>query len=144
MGLDSNGIWQYTEGESAAPFSNMLNRLAASVSGVVGPYVPHANATLTLAGGLTNLITTAWRRGPLAGIEIECRIGTAVSGATVGTLAAVYRPTRPVTVTLTPNKTDPASAFIQVNTVGGLTLSMFGVTDDLTILRGSACWPATT
>lgn len=39
MPLDSNGIWQYTEVETAAPVSTMLNRLAGSVSTVVGPLV---------------------------------------------------------------------------------------------------------
>lgn len=39
MPLDSNGIWQYTESETAAPFSTVLNRLAGSVSSVLAPFV---------------------------------------------------------------------------------------------------------
>lgn len=39
MPLDANGIWQYTESETAAPFSAVLNRLAQSVSDVVEPHV---------------------------------------------------------------------------------------------------------
>ena len=37
MGLDANGIWIYDESETAAPVSTVLNRLADSVSDVVGP-----------------------------------------------------------------------------------------------------------
>jgi hypothetical protein len=36
MPLDGNGIWQYTEGETASLASVMWNRLASSVSTVVG------------------------------------------------------------------------------------------------------------
>ena len=39
MPLDANGIHQYTETETAAPFSTLLNRLAGSVSNVLGPVV---------------------------------------------------------------------------------------------------------
>lgn len=39
MPLDSNGIWQYEETESAAPVAAMLNRLAGSVSDVVAPLI---------------------------------------------------------------------------------------------------------
>lgn len=39
MPLDSFGIWQYTESETAAPVSTMLNRLAGSVSDAAGPYI---------------------------------------------------------------------------------------------------------
>ena len=39
MPLDANGIWQYEETETAAPFSTVLNRLASSVSDVLAPHV---------------------------------------------------------------------------------------------------------
>lgn len=39
MPLDVNGIWQYEETETVAPFSTMLNRLADSVSDTVAPHV---------------------------------------------------------------------------------------------------------
>lgn len=39
MALDANGIWQYTEAETNAPFSTVLNRLAGSVSAAVGPQI---------------------------------------------------------------------------------------------------------
>lgn len=40
MPLDANGIWQYEETETAAPFSTVLNRLADSVSDAVAPHFP--------------------------------------------------------------------------------------------------------
>jgi len=36
MGLNSKGIWEFDESESAAPFSTVLNRLANSVTAALG------------------------------------------------------------------------------------------------------------
>lgn len=50
MPLDSNGIWQYTESETVAPFSEMLNRLAGSVSDAIEPLVTPGPVEWTSAG----------------------------------------------------------------------------------------------
>ncbi len=57
MALDVNGIWQYTEGETAAPVSTMLNRLAGSVSTVLAPHVHDTGwITPTVAAGFTSTL----------------------------------------------------------------------------------------
>lgn len=43
MPLDANGIWQYTETETVSPFHEFMNRLAGSVSSVLGPFVRKTN-----------------------------------------------------------------------------------------------------
>lgn len=54
MPLDTNGIWQYDESETAAPVSTMLNRLAQSVSDAIGPLVIDTGpVAVDLVAGIT-------------------------------------------------------------------------------------------
>jgi hypothetical protein len=60
MPLDANGIWQYEETEAAAPISTMLNRLAASVSGILAPIV-HDTGWVTIPTSLPSPWTSTMK-----------------------------------------------------------------------------------
>lgn len=99
MGLDANGIWQYDESESAAPFSEVLNRLAGSVSDVVEPMVqpgaiPWTNAGLGVGSGLT-LSSAAYTVDPFGLVSWRGEIyGTApAANAVILTIPTEIRPT---------------------------------------------------
>ena len=141
MPLDSNGIWQYTESEAVAPFSNVLNRLAESVSDVIAPHVPNSSMVLTFSGGLSGN-ATFWVRGGVAGIALSAQIGTVSHDTVVGTVPAAYRPALTVTVPLAPNNASaPFSVFIQVSSTGVVTFLMYGGGGSATYIRGNGSWP---
>jgi len=97
--------------------------------------------TVALSGGVTDGNTDVWLQGGLAGIEFECKFGTAVHGATIGTVPVGYRPGRIVTVGLTPNSADPDSVFIQIQTTGVINLFFYGTVSAASSIRGNASWP---
>lgn len=94
-----------------------------------------------LIGGVTDADVTAWLLGGLAGIEFSCALGTVVHNTLIGTWPAGLRPTRLVTVVLTPNSTIPASAFVQIATTGEMMFYMYGGGAAATRVRGSSAWP---
>lgn len=147
MPLDANGIWQYNEGELASPFSALLNKLAASVSSVIAPLLPHTTAAVPLGGGVTSPACTAWREGRVAGLEVEFAFGTTahntvIAGGSSGAalLPTSYRPKRTVTVPLVPNSPTPAHAFVQITSGGLITVLIYGSFSAGTIARGGRSW----
>lgn len=58
MPIDANGIYQYAEDETRSPFSTVLNRLAASVSTVVGLITARLAVVEEATASGTALLTT--------------------------------------------------------------------------------------
>lgn len=102
MPLDANGIWQYEETETAAPFSAMLNRLAGSVSDAVGPHITDTGpVNVSLAAGITSLSgytlivrrigPVVYMRGRITGLTVDTN-----NAVTSTPLAAQFRPGVPI------------------------------------------------
>lgn len=99
MPLDANGIHQYDESETAAPVSDLLNRLAQSVSDAIEPLVQPGptdwtNSGLVVGAGLT-LTGAAYKVDPFGLVTWRGEIyGPApAANAVILTVPTAIRPT---------------------------------------------------
>lgn len=98
MPLDVNGIWQYEETETAAPFSTVLNRLADSVSDTVAPHV-HDTGWVTIPTSLASPWTASMKARRI-GSEVRWK-GSVDPNSTVW--GAINNPTTVVDLTADAN-----------------------------------------
>jgi hypothetical protein len=120
MPLDSNGVWQYEETESAAPVAAMLNRLAGSVSDAIAPLVVAGSQSIPVdASGVTassgyGLIVA--RFGPF--VQIRGRLEGLTSGANVQinntAVAEMFRPGVPVQDLSTMTNSSAATSIVRM------------------------------
>ena len=121
MPLDSNGIWQYEESETAAPVSTMLNRLAKSVSDAVAPLVTDTGwVNVSLASGITAISgypLQVRRIGPIVYLQgrvqgLPANTQTTITGSS---LDAEFVPGVPTfDLGLIPNGALPSSQYARV------------------------------
>jgi hypothetical protein len=96
--LDANGIWIYDEFEDAAPVSDMLNRLANSVSDAIEPLAfstPWQNLQLETGVATTNGRPPQYRRiANIVYFRGSCNgISDSGTARVVGYLPEGFRPT---------------------------------------------------
>ena len=148
MGLDANGVWQYTETETVAPFSAMLNRLAGSVSGKIAPLIVDTGwVNLILSSGTTtptgytaqvrrcgNWVSVRGRgiRSTWAGDQLIATLPT-VPGITLA-------PFNTVEAGPCPYGTDSATGRLNINSLGQVRIGGGTGIDTQTFHLSSLCW----
>lgn len=134
MPLDSNGVWQYEETETATPFSTLLNKLASSVSTQVGllrAAVAPVVGTITPTSGTWKLGTSPTGvGGPYVVLRGQAAVlggavrrdGTSPTGVTSALIGMLPAGSRPGTLIVAMVWTTGGPAQLTIDPSGALTV----------------------